>query len=91
MSAPFAPPVVAWAGPRGGALFAGSPREVIEKILWEYELLGHDRFLPQIGFGGLPFEATAGPVELLATEVLRVVCREIGRSTSAPDSALIQR
>ncbi|QGF24889.1 LLM class flavin-dependent oxidoreductase [Raineyella fluvialis] len=67
----------AWAGPRG-ALFAGSPQEVIEKILWEHEILGHRRFLAQIGLGGLPYATTAAAVELLATEVLPVVRREIG-------------
>lgn len=65
----------AWAGPRG-ALFAGSPQEVIDKILWEHELIGHDRFLAQIGLGGLPFDATARSIELLATEVLPVIRRE---------------
>lgn len=71
----------AWAGPRG-ALFAGSPQEVIDKILWEHDLLGHDRFLAQIGLGGLPFSDTAHSIELLATEVLPVVRRETAsRST----------
>jgi probable LLM family oxidoreductase len=65
----------AWSGPRG-ALFAGSPQEVIDKILWEHELLGHDRFLAQIGLGGLPFADTARSIELLATEILPVVRRE---------------
>ena len=66
-----------WAGPRG-ALFAGSPQEVIDKILWEHELLGHDRFLAQVGLGGLPFADTARSIELLATEVLPAVRRETG-------------
>ena len=65
----------AWAGPRG-ALFAGSPQQVIDKILWEHELLGHDRFLAQIGLGGLPFAATARSIELLATDVLPTIRRE---------------
>ncbi|MFZ6003239.1 MAG: LLM class flavin-dependent oxidoreductase [Actinomycetota bacterium] len=65
----------AWAAPRG-ALFAGSPQEIIDKILWEHELLGHDRFLAQIGLGGLPFADTARSIELLATEVLPVIRRE---------------
>ena len=65
----------AWAGPRG-ALFAGSPQEVVDKILWERELLGHDRFLAQIGLGGLPFAETARAIELLATEVLPAVRRK---------------
>jgi len=66
-----------WAGPRG-ALFAGSPAEVVDKILWEHELLGHDRFLAQIGLGGLPFAATARSIELLATEVLPTVRAALG-------------
>jgi probable LLM family oxidoreductase len=65
----------AWAGPRG-ALFAGSPQEIVDKILWEHELLGHDRFLAQIGLGGLPFADTARSIELLASEVLPVIRRE---------------
>ncbi len=68
-----------WAGPRG-ALVVGSPQQVIEKILWEHELLGHDRFLAQIGLGGLPFPHTARSIELLASEVLPVVRRETARS-----------
>ena len=70
----------AWAGPRG-ALFAGSPQEVIEKMLWERELLGHDRFLAQVGLGGLPFAATARSIELLATEVLPAVRAEVGSAS----------
>lgn len=61
-----------WASPRG-ALFVGSPQEVIDKILWENEILGHDRFLAQIGLGGLPFAEAARLIELLAAEVLPVV------------------
>lgn len=63
-----------WAGPHG-ALVVGSPQEVVEKILWEHEILGHDRFLAQLGLGGLPYAATAQAAELLATEVLPVVRR----------------
>jgi probable LLM family oxidoreductase len=72
----------AWAGPHG-ALFAGSPQEIIDKILWEHEMLGHDRFLAQIGLGGLPYAATARSIELLATEILPVIRRETARGTPA--------
>jgi probable LLM family oxidoreductase len=65
-----------WAGPRG-ALFAGSPQEIIDKIMWEHELLGHDRFLAQIGLGGLPFADTARSIELLATDVLPTLRHEL--------------
>jgi len=68
----------AWASPHG-ALLCGSPSEVIDKILWEYELLGHTRFLAQIGLGGLPFKETARSIEMLASEVLPAVRRATAR------------
>lgn len=66
----------AWAGPTG-ALFAGSPDEVAEKILAEHELLGHTRFLAQVGLGDLPQDKTLRAIELLATEVLPQVRRAL--------------
>ena len=62
----------AWSGSRG-ALFAGSPTEIVDKILWEHEVLGHTRFLAQVGLGGLSQTATLRSIELLATEVLPAV------------------
>ena len=38
-----------------GAIFVGSPQQIIDKILYERELFGHQRFLAQIDIGGLPF------------------------------------
>jgi len=69
----------AWASPRG-ALFAGSPAEIVDKILWEHELLGHARFLAQVGLGGLSQADTLRSIELLATEVLPAVRSAIGES-----------
>ena len=66
----------AWAG-QGGALFAGSPAEIVDKILWEHEMLGHSRFLAQVGLGGLDQTATLRSIELLATEVLPQVRRAL--------------
>lgn len=68
----------AWAGP-GGALFAGSPAEVVDKILWEHEMLGHTRFLAQVGLGGLAQRDTLRGIELLATEVLPQVRAALAR------------
>jgi probable LLM family oxidoreductase len=59
----------AWSAP-DGALFAGSPAEIVDKILWEHEMLGHTRFLAQVGLGGLSQRDTLRSIELLATEVL---------------------
>lgn len=58
-----------WAAP-DGALFAGTPAEIVDKILWEYEMLGHTRFLAQVGLGGVGQRETLRSIELLATEVL---------------------
>jgi probable LLM family oxidoreductase len=59
-----------------GALFVGSPQEIVDKILYEYELFGHDRFLAQLDIGGQPYAMVARAIELLGTEVLPVVQRE---------------
>ena len=55
------------------ALFVGSPQQIVEKILRQYELFGHQRFMAQIDIGGLPFEKVAKSIELLATEVAPIV------------------
>ncbi|MBN7804598.1 LLM class flavin-dependent oxidoreductase [Agrobacterium rosae] len=60
------------AGPRG-ALFVGSPQQIIDKILYEYELFGHDRFMAQIDIGGLPFNKVAKAIDHLGSEVLPAV------------------
>lgn len=61
------------------ALFVGSPQQIIEKILRQYELFGHRRFIAQLDIGGLPFEKVAEGIELLATEVAPVVRRETNK------------
>jgi alkanesulfonate monooxygenase SsuD/methylene tetrahydromethanopterin reductase-like flavin-dependent oxidoreductase (luciferase family) len=52
-----------------GPIFVGSPQEIIDKLSYERELFGHDRFLAQIDIGGLPYERVARSVELLAGKV----------------------
>lgn len=58
------------------ALFVGSPQHVIEKILHQYELFGHQRFLAQLDIGGQRFKNVAKGIELLATEIAPIVRRE---------------
>jgi alkanesulfonate monooxygenase SsuD/methylene tetrahydromethanopterin reductase-like flavin-dependent oxidoreductase (luciferase family) len=55
------------------AMMVGSPQQVIDKILYQYELYGHQRFLAQIDFGGIPFDRIAKIIELLATKVAPAV------------------
>jgi probable LLM family oxidoreductase len=65
------------AGPHG-AIFVGSPQQIIDKILYERELFGHHRFLAQIDIGGLPYASVARVIEMFAGEVAPVVRREAG-------------
>jgi probable LLM family oxidoreductase len=62
----------ALAGPHG-PLFVGSPQQVVDKISYERELFGHQRFMGQIDIGGLPYAKVAQAIELLATDVVPVV------------------
>lgn len=66
-----------------GALFVGSPQQIIDKILYEHEMFRHDRFMAQIDIGGLPFGKVADAIELLATEVLPVVRKATAVSSIA--------
>jgi alkanesulfonate monooxygenase SsuD/methylene tetrahydromethanopterin reductase-like flavin-dependent oxidoreductase (luciferase family) len=68
---------------RRGALVVGSPQEVIEKILFQHEIFGHDRFLGQISVGTMPHDKVMRAIELLGTEVAPVVRAEVARRTSS--------
>jgi probable LLM family oxidoreductase len=62
-----------------GANFVGTPQQVIEKILFQWEIFHHDRFLIQFGVGSMPHEQVLRAIELLGTEVAPVVREEIAR------------
>ena len=64
-----------WSEP-GGGLLVGSPQQVTEKLLQIHETLGNNRYMAQIGLGGLPFAETARSIEILATEIMPAVNRE---------------
>lgn len=64
-----------------GANFIGSPDEIIEKILFQYELFQHHRFLIQLSVGTMPHDKVMHAVELLGTKVAPVVRQEIARRT----------
>jgi probable LLM family oxidoreductase len=70
-----------------GALVLGSPQEVAEKILFQHQLFGHDRFLAQMSVGTLPHAQALRAIELLGTEVAPVVRAEVARRTAAVDAA----
>ena len=62
------------AGPTG-PIFVGSPQQIVDKLMYERELFGHDRFLAQVDIGGLPFAKAARSIELLARDVCPAVRR----------------
>ncbi|EYB66476.1 luciferase-like protein [Deinococcus phoenicis] len=62
-----------------GALFVGDPQQVTEKILFQHDLFGHQRFLMQMSVGTLPHAQIMKSIELYGTEVAPVVRAEIAR------------
>lgn len=60
-----------------GALMVGSVQQVIDKILYEYELFGFTRFMAQASVGNVPHEKVMKSIELFGTKVAPVVKKEI--------------
>lgn len=51
----------------------GSPQEVIEKILYQHELFGHQRYIGQMDFGGMPFDKLMKNIDIIGTEILPAI------------------
>jgi probable LLM family oxidoreductase len=62
-----------------GALAVGSPQEVAEKLLYEHELFGHQRYLAQMSVGAVAHRDVLRSIELFGTEVAPVVRAEVAR------------
>jgi alkanesulfonate monooxygenase SsuD/methylene tetrahydromethanopterin reductase-like flavin-dependent oxidoreductase (luciferase family) len=62
-----------------GANFIGSPDEIIEKILFQHDIFGHQRLLLQFSVGTMPHAAVMRSIELYGTRVAPVVREEIAR------------
>jgi len=63
-----------------GANVVGSPEQVIEKILFQHEIFGHDRFL--LYMSSLDHAKTMRSIELYGTEVAPAVRAEVARRES---------
>ncbi|WP_042477917.1 LLM class flavin-dependent oxidoreductase [Bacillus ndiopicus] len=55
------------------ALMVGSPQQIIEKMLYQYELFGQQRFMAQIDFGGVPFNQVMKNIELIGNEIIPAI------------------
>lgn len=60
-----------------GHLLVGSPQQVVEKILFQHELFGHQRFLAQMSVGSMAHKPMMRAIELLGTEVAPAVRRAL--------------
>ena len=66
-----------------GALAVGDPKEVAEKLLFEHELFGHQRYLAQMSVGAVAHRDVMRSIELFGTEVAPVVRAEVARRAEA--------
>ena len=62
-----------------GALAVGSPEEVAEKILFQHELFGHQRYLAHMSLGAVEHRDVLRSMELFGTEVAPVVRAEVAK------------
>jgi probable LLM family oxidoreductase len=69
-----------------GANFIGSPDEIIEKILFQHEIFGHQRLLLMLSVGTMPHDKVMHAIELLGTKVAPVVRSEIARRSVVSSS-----
>ena len=66
-----------------GALAVGSPEEIAEKILFQHELFGHQRYLAHMSLGAVEHADVLRSMELFGTQVAPVVREEVARRTAA--------
>ena len=70
-----------------GALAVGSPEQVAEKILFEHELFGHQRYLAHMSLGAVEHHDVLRSIELFGTEVAPLVRAELQRRAPTPQAA----
>lgn len=70
-----------------GALFVGSPDEVVEKILYQHEFFNHDRFLIQFSVGTLPHAKLMKSIELFGTRVAPAVRKALADKAATTEPA----
>ena len=63
---------------RDGPYIVGSPDEVVEKILYQHEIFGHQRTLFQLAIGSVSHADLMRAIELLGTHVAPAVRAELG-------------
>jgi alkanesulfonate monooxygenase SsuD/methylene tetrahydromethanopterin reductase-like flavin-dependent oxidoreductase (luciferase family) len=62
-----------------GSLLVGSPQQIIDKILYQYELFQNTRFLAQMSVGPVPHKQVMRAIELFGTQVAPVIKKELAQ------------
>lgn len=62
------------------ALMVGSTQQIIEKMLYQYELYGMQRFMAQIDFGGVPFEKIMKNIEIIGNDIIPAIKKYTAKS-----------
>ncbi len=62
-----------------GAVAVGSPEQVAEKLLFEHDLFGHDRYIIQMSVGAVEHAEVLRSMERFAADVALVVREEVTR------------
>jgi probable LLM family oxidoreductase len=70
-----------------GALAVGTPEQVAEKILFEHELFGNDRYVGQMSVGAVAHADVMRSIELFGTQVAPAVRAEVEKRSSAVRAA----
>ncbi|CAM3088201.1 LLM class flavin-dependent oxidoreductase [Sporolactobacillus spathodeae] len=51
----------------------GSPQQIIEKILYQHELFGNQRYIAQIDFGGMPSDKVKKNIQVIGEKILPAI------------------
>ncbi len=62
-----------------GHLAVGNPEAVAEKIIYQQQIMGHNRYMLQLSVGTLPHKDLMHAIELYGTKVAPMVRQEIGQ------------
>ena len=66
----------------------GSPQQIIEKILHQHEVFGHQRYLAQIDFGGVPYDQVMRQIEIIGEEILPAIRKYTAQpAAQSPEAA----
>lgn len=57
----------------------GSPDQIVEKILYQHELFGHQRYIAQLDFGGVPHDRIMRNIEMLGTKIMPKVREHLNK------------